>query len=279
MKNMFRSLFMILVAFMMLNFTGCVRTFSVNGGEELVFIKKPFIWGRGGVDPEPLTKGLTWGVWSTSSETFNIKPVQYEEKFNDIVTKDNNPIDLNTYIELEIIKGKTPILYDSFGLEWYVNKVQETYRAYLRNLVSNETMFDLTSNDEVVNKLSLKTKQMVDEYLASIQIPVKCNKVTSGRAMPPADVIEETVRTASQKQREKTEDARADAELNRAVAERNKAIADKAYAERFGMTTDQYLQLRALEIEKEKIEMVKNKDNVSVIFGSGVNVQPMLNIK
>ena len=41
------------------------------------------------------------------------------------------------------------------------------------------------------------------------------------------------------------------------------------------MTMNEYLQLRALEIEKEKLEVAKNSKNVNVIMG---NAQPMYNI-
>ena len=59
-------------------------------------------------------------------------------------------------------------------------------------------------------------------------------------------------------------------------AEINKAIADKAYKNEMNMTTTEYLQLRHLEIEKEKVELIKNNPNISIIFG---NAQPTFPIK
>ena len=43
-----------------------------------------------------------------------------------------------------------------------------------------------------------------------------------------------------------------------------------------GMSTSEYLELRQLEIEKEKVELIKDKQNVSIIFG---DVKPVKNVK
>ncbi|KZX58038.1 hypothetical protein A3709_20720 [Halioglobus sp. HI00S01] len=59
------------------------------------------------------------------------------------------------------------------------------------------------------------------------------------------------------------------AELARASAERNKALADQAYMEQMAFTSSEYLTYRAQEIEKEKLDMVKDKDNVSIVMGFG----------
>ena len=55
----------------------------------------------------------------------------------------------------------------------------------------------------------------------------------------------------------------------RKQAEINKAIADKSYQNEMGMTITQYLSLRQLEIEKEKIELIKDKKDITIIFGQG----------
>ena len=65
-------------------------------------------------------------------------------------------------------------------------------------------------------------------------------------------------------------------ETARKQAEINKAIADKAYQNQMNMSTQEYLSLRHLEIEKEKVEMIKNNPNVSIIFG---NASPTFPIK
>jgi hypothetical protein len=73
-----------------------------------------------------------------------------------------------------------------------------------------------------------------------------------------------------------TQKARADAELSRKQAEVNKAIADMAYQNQMKMTIAEYLHLRQLEIEKEKVELIKDNKNVSIIFGG---LQPTYPVK
>ena len=43
------------------------------------------------------------------------------------------------------------------------------------------------------------------------------------------------------------------------------------------MTTNEYLELRRLEIEKEKVELVRDKQNVTIVMGQGL--QPTIPIK
>ena len=63
---------------------GCISPSTVDAGEEGVLIYKPWIFGHGGVDKNPLTTGLTWTVWSTEVERYNIKPMKATEEFKDI---------------------------------------------------------------------------------------------------------------------------------------------------------------------------------------------------
>lgn len=74
----------------------CVTVSSCHGvrpeaDEEAVLIMKPWFVGHGGVDMEPVTTGLAWCWWSTSSETFKITPIRYEETLDDIISNENTP--------------------------------------------------------------------------------------------------------------------------------------------------------------------------------------------
>ena len=62
MKKMFAIL---LLAGLSLMNTACISPSGVNAGEEGVITYKPWIFGHGGVDPEPIATGLVWTVWST----------------------------------------------------------------------------------------------------------------------------------------------------------------------------------------------------------------------
>ena len=94
--------------------TGC-HGVSPDGDEESVIVKKPWIFGSGGVDPDPISAGNTWCAISTSSVDFKITPVKYTEEFENIMTSDNIPVSFAVYITLQVKKGKTPILYQGWG--------------------------------------------------------------------------------------------------------------------------------------------------------------------
>ena len=87
----------------------------------------------------------------------------------------------------------------------------------------------------------------------------------------PNDVIEETSKTAAFIQNKTTQDARAAAEIQRAFAEKQKAIADNAYMKELNINFEQYLKIREIEIQKEQLEIVRNKENIHIIMNTGGN--------
>lgn len=69
MKKFLAMFSIALVAMMVM--TSC-HGVALDADEEAVLIYKPWFFGSGGVDDEPVETGLTWCYWSTSSETFKI---------------------------------------------------------------------------------------------------------------------------------------------------------------------------------------------------------------
>jgi regulator of protease activity HflC (stomatin/prohibitin superfamily) len=271
---MIKTIFAILISIFI--FSSC-SSVSVEAGEEAVFVKKPWFFGSGGVDNDPLTQGREWCAFTTDGIKFQIIPITYTETFDDMMSDDNTPVDFSAYLKLRIISGQTPILADKFGEKWYENSVSPKFRALVRDRASSYKMFDLTSNREV---LVIIEKQIFDEIALlckTLGLPVEVMSVTIGAVTPPDEVLEETRRTAAQNQSKLTQDARANAELARKQAEVNKAIADKAYQNQMSMSIQEYLQLRQLEIEKEKVELVREKNNVTIVMGQGL--QPTIPVK
>jgi len=250
---------------------------SVNGDEEAVLIAKPLIWGHGGVIDESVSSGTQWTALTTDEIIFKIVPTTHEEKFDDMMTDDNTPVDFSAYLKLCITKGQTPTLLKNFGKDWYENSLAPTFRALVRDKASGHKMFDLTSNREILSKIESDLFNKITKYCKDLGLPVTVMQVTIGKVTPPDDVLEETRRTAAQNQNKLTQDARSGAELARKQAEINKAIADKAYQSQMNMTTSEYLQLRQLEIEKEKVELVRDKQNVTIVMGQGLT--PTINVK
>lgn len=255
--------------------TSCYRV-KPNGDEESVLVTKPYFFGHGGVVEEPVNSGATWVAMTTDHIEFKIVPINKSEEFDVVMTKDNTPVGVFVNVTLQIEKGQTAFLYKNFGSKWYENSISPSLRTNIRNEFSKYELFDLSSKRQtsvliqnfLINYLNSKIKQL--------NIPVKVIDIAIAGILPPDEVLEETKKTAAHNQEIYSQTQRALAETARKQAEINKAIADKAYQNQMNMTTSEYLSLRHLEIEKEKVEMIKNNKNVSIIFG---NASPTFPIK
>lgn len=255
-----------------ISINGCSRS-AVDAGEEGVMIKKPYIFGHGGVVSEPIKTGAVWTVWSTSVARYNIKPVKYKESFIDLTASDNVAIDFDVYLTLKIQDGKTPKLHELSGRDWFDNKIKDTFRGYVRNQARKRTSIELRTNEISINEIQDKIKILISNYIKKSNIPLDVIKVNIGKVIPPQEVLDEAAQTAAQKQRKQTQEQRKLAEDSRAAAEKASAIADKAYASQFRMTTAQFLKNKELDIMSKAVE----KGQVSLIMNAS-NAQPMIRV-
>ena len=275
-----KSLTFILSAILSLFMLQSCSLQGIDSGSEGVMVMKPYIFGSGGISMTPLDAGRHTIALSTDVIVYDIKPVKFTEEFDDVITNDNNPVDFTSFIILRINEGESPKLHKQFGEKWYTNNVQEQFRAKLRGYCSQYKMFSLTTDRAILDSLEKTIKTEMQTFISELAMPVNVIEVTIGKVSPPKEVLYETTKTAAEKQAIKTQEARKDKEDARRNADRAKALADMEYKNTFtGMTVDQYLSLRALEIEKEKIEMVKGKQNVSIIMSSGSGIDAVKTIK
>lgn len=240
-------------------FGGCAE--SVDAGFEGVMIKKPYIFGHGGVDETPIKTGLVWTAPSTQVIQVNVKPFNVDEKFEDLITKDNNPVTFDIHMTFQHIEGKTPILLEHFGDAWYSGKIQQPLRNDIRNFVKQYSMFEISTNPVVVDELQKVVEAKVRLFIASQKIPTQLLNVSVGKVMPPKTVIDATLETAAQKQRVLTQEATVKAEQAREIAQKATAKADKAYMLEMNMTPQQYLKNKELDI-------IAKKENVQVFMGA-----------
>jgi regulator of protease activity HflC (stomatin/prohibitin superfamily) len=256
-------------------FTGC-STEIVEPGNEGVLITNPIFFGKEGIHIEPLEPGRHYFALTSEMIVVEIRPQMVNERFDDLITKDNNPVDFDVSVTYQIQKGKGPILHEKYGKNWYDVNIKPQLRNIVRDNAKGYTMFELTSDPTVTSKLESVVGDSIIQFINQRGVPITILNVAVGKVSPPQDVIAETAKTAAQVQRVKTENERVKAELARAAAERAKADADRAYVTNSGMTIDQYLRMRELEIQKEKVQLIKDKPNVSIILG---DVTPTMNVK
>lgn len=273
MKKAIKLIFALL---MCVAFTGC-HGVSPGADEEAVLIKKPWFFGHGGVDMEPVTTGRTWCAWSTGSECFKITPIRYEEALDDIISNENTPLDFKTQIILRIEKGKSPVLLKNYGVNWYENNVKEVYNNLTRHYVSQYSPFDLTSNREVVAHIDSCVKADMVRYINRLsqekEFPIVVENVITGRAIPNEAQLKEMNNTAAQIQAKQTQERRYETEVAREQAERQRAISDKAYQQEMGLTAEQFINLKAWDVIASKPSA-----NIDVLFDGGAS-NTMWNIR
>jgi hypothetical protein len=266
-----RLIYLLSVAMLALSSCNLAR---VDADEEGVFVKKPWFFGRGGVSDDVLTQGTSWKVLSTDFITYKNVPVKYEEKFDDVMSDDNTPVDLQAYVILRVNKGKSGALHQNYGQSWYENNIRETFRKSIRDRVSTWPMYDLTSNREVCERIENEVSALMNEYFGRLnadkEFPVSIMNIVMDRARPNQEVMEEINKTASQIQAKQTQIKQREMEAEREKTEKQRAKADKAYQQEMALTAEQFIMLRGLEMEMQKVEMVRGKQNVNVdvMFGN-----------
>jgi hypothetical protein len=247
--------------------SGCT-TVAPEAGEEGVKVHKPWIFGTGGIDMTPVETGLEYTWLSTDYVIVNMLPRAYDEDLDDATSNDNTLLDFNTQIQLQVKDNKSPVLIKNYGVDWYNSVIKEAYRNTVRGYISKYGPFDLMSNREVLDSINLFVKNDIQNYISLLsskqgELPIDVVNVVVGRAIPNERQKAAMDATAAATQAKRTEESRREMLVAREAAERQRAIADKAYQEELGLTTDQFIQLRAWEIIKEK-----NGANIDVLFNA-----------
>lgn len=270
--NRFTFTFIMLIAiYPFIN--GCSYS-SIDAAEEGVLTYQPWIFGHGGVERQAVSTGAIWTAWSTRVDRFPIVPIKLTESFVDLASSDNVMIDFDTYLTLKIKKGETPKLREFSGINWYDNKVKDQYRMIVRNEARTRTSNDLRTNQDVILSIQKNIKTLISQYIKSIDLPIDVIKVNVSKVIPPNEVLEESAKTAAQKQRKQTQDQRKLAEDARAAAEKATALADKAYSEVFKLTNAQFLKNKELDIMDRAVKEGK----VTLIINAS-NAEPIFNVK
>lgn len=251
-----------------ISFSSCACT-RVDADEEATLVRQPFFLGHGGVVNEAVPTGLKW-IWITTRPTkFKIIPVRYDESFDDIFSNDNTPLDFNSYITIQIERGKSPVLLKNYGEKWYLNNIQVPYRNFTREEVSKYSPFDLISNREVLRDIDSAVLSKMNVYLDKLNMtngdfPIVICGVCTGAASPNKEQMDEMNATARTIQAKQTQNREEEMQLAREAAEKARAKADKAYQNAMGLSAEQYIQLKY-------IEMIANKPdaNIDVLVGNG----------
>jgi regulator of protease activity HflC (stomatin/prohibitin superfamily) len=254
-------------------------TVQPDAGHEAVLVRKPLIFGSGGVDPTPVKTGLKYVAFTTEGIDVNMQPRRVDSEFTDLMTSDGVPIDFHAVISLQVIDSVK--LVRDFGADmgangtpgFWTRNLDQPFRTAVRDAVKahgmNEMAIQATAADEV-------DRVVTDHLLTIIKetgVPVKILDVSLGRANPPDAILHQRVETAAQEQRINTEKQKKLAEDQRKMAEESRAAADQAYNLKMGLNTEQYVALQAIQMQRD----VCAKGTCTFIYGA--NATPLLNLR
>lgn len=260
----------------MFSLTSCIGCTTVNADEETVLIDKPWFFGHGGVQKKAVETGLEWIWWSTDTETFKIIPIKHQVDMNDLFSDDNTPLDFHTIIITQIEKGKTPILLQNYGVDWFNTNIYNEYCNLVRDHISQHSPFDLMSNRAILNDIDAKVLKQMQDFVAKLskekEFPIIIRQVTIGKATPNEKQLEEMNNTAKAVQAKQTQEREAEVQLAREKAERQRAKADKAYMEEMHLSTSDFISLKWIETIA-----AKNGANIDVLVGG--NSTSMWNVR
>lgn len=267
MKKIFTMLCVVLTS--MLMFTSC-HSVSPNADEEAVLIYKPWFFGHGGVDMTPVESGLTWCVFSTHSTIFKIVPQKHQVDMNDLFSDDNTPLDFHTIIITQIQKGKSPVLLQNYGENWFNTNIYNYYCNLVRDHISQHSPFDLMSNRAILNDIDSKILKQMQDYIAKLsedkEFPIIIKQVTIGKATPNKEQLAEMNKTAKAVQAKQTQEREFEVQVAREKTERQRAVADKAYREELGLSTADFINLKWIEMVADK------QANIDVMVGPATSM-------
>ena len=222
---------------------------SPGAGEEAVLIKKPMVFGRGGVHPVPVKTGSQWVAATTHAVIVPIVPHSFSEHFDDLMTSDGVPLGFDATIRIKVTNSVK--LIADFGKNWYENNVGQQFRNLVRQSVRNYGLNETAINSNAIEAIDKEIFDKLHHYINEADLPLELISLTVGKASPPDAIKNQRIETASEQQRIITEKQKKLAEDQRRDSELSRAQADMAYRKEMQMNTEQFIQLENIKMLKD----------------------------
>jgi regulator of protease activity HflC (stomatin/prohibitin superfamily) len=228
---------------------GSCSRFSPDAGHEIVIIEKPLLFGHGGIDPEPVKVGLTFGAITSSGVDVYMQPQKFETELSDTMTSDGVPITFHAIMVLQV--NDSVSLIRNFGPDWYNNNLQEPFRTMVRQAVRKRGMNETAISTTALDAIDEEIRDALQKFITDKNLPVRLVTMTVGKANPPDSVKHQRIETATQEQRIQTEKQKKLAEDQRLQAEQSRANADNAYRESMHLSPEQFIQLETIKMQAQ----------------------------
>lgn len=260
------------LALLFLGWLFLVQSVKPDAGFEAVLIKKPMLFGQGGIDPTPVKTGRVYTAVTTDAVLVDMRPFVKGVQVKDMMTSNGVPIDFAAVIRLQAVDSVK--LHSKFGADWYRINVEPTFLRFVRDAVKKHGMNEVAITAAAGETIDKEVEDRLRRYLIDIDLPVKLWDVTLGRANPPDAVLTQREETARMEQSEQTQQKSKLSQDARRAAELSRAAADNAYREAMQMSPEQFLELE--RIKQFAAVCGGGKCNIYV---TGGGVVPVLSVK
>lgn len=236
-----------IVAVLFCTWLFALKTETVEPGQNLVVIDKPYFVGSGGIRQEPVKEGRIM-LWMTSDVIpVIVTPQAVGVRFDDISTKDNSLLDFNTIVQVQVID---PVgLIRDFGVNWFENNLSGEYGNIVRRSVKMHTFGEVMSDAAVGETIDQEvTMRFADYVKSSLKGYVKVVGFAAGRAHPDDAVMAQVNQTSKEQERKRTLIEATEAEKKREEEQRARAVADNAYRNEMKLDTAQFVALEQAKI-------------------------------
>lgn len=221
-----------------------MHTETVEPGQELVIVDKPYFFGHSGVRGDTLKEGRILLFRTSSVIPVRVTNQATHVAFDDLSSHDNILLDFEATIQF---KYTDPVrLIRDFGSDWFANNVDRQFRAMVRESVKKKTMTEMMSDAATAAAVDAEVTAALQKHVLESKLPVQILGVTLGRAKPNENVLAQMNETAAQQQRQKTLVAATAAEVQRKQEQVAKAEADNAYRNAMQLSPEMFIQLEQI---------------------------------
>ena len=233
---------------------------------------KPWFFGHGGVVDTPVNTGRTYAALSTDGILVYMQPKKFDTEMHDTMTSDGVPISFHAIMVLQVTDSVS--LIKNFGRDWYRNNLEEQFKTMVRQAVRKRGMNETAISTTALDAIDEEIRQALVAFIQEKGLPVKVITMTVGRANPPDAIKNQRIETATQEQRIQTEQQTKLAEIQRKSAEEARAAADNAYRQAIGLSPEQYVQLKRVEMELKvcsdgKCTFIENSAALPIVANAG----------
>jgi regulator of protease activity HflC (stomatin/prohibitin superfamily) len=238
--------------------TGTACGYAAPGaGEEIVLVKQPYVFGHGGIDPEPVRAGATIIAWSTKELRVDMQPRTFVVHFDDMMSRDGVPLDFDVSVKMRV--SDSVLMATKFGVweyehrkgvmwpGWFGNNLWKPIENFMRQAVRKHGMNETAIDTTAVEEIDAEIEGLLQAKIKEVGLPVILEDFTVGKANPPDSVKDQRIATAAQQQRIQTEQQGKLAEDQRKAREMARAAADNAYRDALGLSAAQFVELERVK--------------------------------